>query len=311
MVRASTVKGGAPVPGATGQIMTTSAGPDITVETNLQQLLTQQTSMAMFQSTVDAPCDVKEVPLQRWVNITIVSSGRVLDVYMDGKLSRSCVLDNVLNVPRGQLKLRLGESGGFGGRYSSVQMWSQQLTPDVIYGLYQMGPTQAQHDLFTSVAKYLNLNVSFTGSAPGQPIPSGGGNPFNQLYNEAEGVYGRAAADASSAYQSNIAALLITSPRASPIGLPGTRVSVCAIMSARSRISDAALRRKAPRVSTSVVCQVAKPRSAAARASSRSAALASGSSAIVPPVAGLTTACASRPSPTRQLPSTKRARSAV
>ena len=200
MVRASTVKGGSP--GATGQSTTSSAGPDITVETNLQQLLNQQTSMSMFQSTVDAPCDVKEVPLQRWVNVTIVSSGRVLDVYMDGKLSRSCVLDNVLNVPRGQLKLRLGESGGFGGRYSSVQMWSQQITPDVIYGIYQMGPTQTQHDLFTTIAKYLNLNVSFTGSAPGQPIPSGGGNPFNQLYNEAEGAYGRAAADASSAYQS-------------------------------------------------------------------------------------------------------------
>jgi len=201
MVRASTAgKHTPPAPGSLA-VASGSATPDITVETNLQQLLNQQTSMAMFQSTVDTPCDIKEVPLQRWVNITIVSSGRVLDVYMDGKLSRSCVLDNVLHVPRGPLKIRLGENGGFGGRYSSVQMWNQQVTPDVIYGIYQMGPTQTQHDIFSQIAKYLNLNVSFTGSAPGQPIPSvGAGNPFSQLATETGSAYGAATADASSAY---------------------------------------------------------------------------------------------------------------
>ena len=156
---------------------------------------------------MDTPCDVKEIPLQRWVCLTIVSSGRVLDVYMDGKLSRSCVLDNIVHVPRGPLVLRLGESGGFGGRYSSVQMWNQQLTPDVIYGIYQMGPTQAQHNVFTEIAKYFNLNVSFTGSAPGQPIPGSTAsqspsNPFSQLYNEASSAYSSASSDITSAYSS-------------------------------------------------------------------------------------------------------------
>jgi hypothetical protein len=198
LVRTSTVGSKhSSAPGST--VATGSATPDISIESNLQQLMKQQTSMTMFQNTVDTPCDVKEVPLQRWVNITIVSSGRVLDVYMDGKLSRSCVLDNVVNVPRGPLVLRMGEHEGFGGRYSSVQMWNQQLTPDVIYGIYQMGPTQTQHDLFTEVAKYLNLNVSFTGSAPGQPVPPVGAG-FGQLYNEAGVAYADAKADASYAY---------------------------------------------------------------------------------------------------------------
>ena len=86
---------------------------------------------------------------------------------MDGKLSRSCVLANVLNVPRGPLVLRLGENGGFGGRYSSVQMWGQQLTPDVIYGIYQMGPIQTKHNIFTDLASFLNISVRFTGPTPG------------------------------------------------------------------------------------------------------------------------------------------------
>jgi hypothetical protein len=185
------------------------SAPDITREKNLQDLLTHRTSFEMFQSTVgpdigDGSCDVNEVPLQRWVCVTIVSSGRVLDVYMDGKLQRSCVLDNVVHVPRGNLKLRLGESGGFGGRYSSVQMWNQQLTPDVIYGIYQMGPTQARHDIITDVTKFLNLNVTFTGSAPGQPIPGGAGaapptNPFAAIGSEFSSAYQSASADFSSA----------------------------------------------------------------------------------------------------------------
>jgi hypothetical protein len=190
LVRANTVAASAvPTPGSQ-PAASGPAGPDITTEANLQALMAQQTSMAMFESTIETKCDVKEVPLQRWVCVTIVSSGRVLDVYMDGKLTRSCVLDNVVHVPRGPLKLRLGENGGFGGRYSSVQMWSQQLTPDVIYGIYQLGPTQTQHNIFNDLTKYFNLNVRFTGPAagpvPGPTAPSASTSQSSTYLQEAE-----------------------------------------------------------------------------------------------------------------------------
>ena len=171
IISAHTVQG-TPTPGAPAS----SATPNINTESGLQAILGGQTSMSMFQNTIETPCDVKEVPLQRWVNITIVSSGRVLDTYMDGKLSRSCVLDNVVQVPRRKLHLYLGLNGGFGGRYSSVQMWGTQLTPDVIYGIYQMGPTQASADVFTTIAKWLNINVSFTEGSSGQNSGCGGSN---------------------------------------------------------------------------------------------------------------------------------------
>lgn len=153
-LRAHTAKGG-----------DAEEGPDITDESTLKALMTGSGSFGVSESH-GSPCDIKEVPLQRWVCVTIVSSGRVLDVYMNGKLSRSCVLKNVLEVPRGPMTLSLGEHGGFGGRYSSVQMWNQQLTPDVIYGIYQMGPTQVTSNIFTDIAKYLGLNVRFTGPDP-------------------------------------------------------------------------------------------------------------------------------------------------
>ena len=147
--------------------------------------------------------EVKDIPLQRWTCLTIVSSGTVLDVYIDGKLTRSTIFGNQLKVPRGPLSFRMGEFGGFGGRYSSAQMWNQQLTPDVIYGIYMMGPTQSQHNILTDISKYLNLNVSFTGSAPGQPIPTAApSNPFSQIGTAATQAYGGAASSISQDYSS-------------------------------------------------------------------------------------------------------------
>ena len=147
-----------------------SSMPDITQETILQNVLNQKMSVssgsAYGSGSSDNECDVKDVNIQRWTNITIVNSGRVLDIYMDGRLTRSCMLDNVLFVPRGQLKLRLGESGGFGGRYSCIQMWNQQLTPDLIYGIYQQGPVQKSHGILSDIAQFFNLNVTFTGGGP-------------------------------------------------------------------------------------------------------------------------------------------------
>jgi len=158
---------------------TDSNVPDITIPSVRTQLLNQQTSVSMFQSTMDTPCDISEVPLQRWVNVTIVSSGRILDVYMNGKLSRSCTMSSVVQVPRGDNFLSLGV---FGGRFSSVQMWNYQLTPDVIYGVYMMGPSQTKRNIITDVSKFLGLNVTFTGSTPDQ-VSAIAQDPFAYMSN--------------------------------------------------------------------------------------------------------------------------------
>jgi hypothetical protein len=207
--------------------------PSLTNLSTLTALMNNQISMSMFDSGIKEGFDVslvgagagaglgagaavpsvpepgenslevKDIPLQRWTCLTFVSSGKVLDVYVDGKLTRSTVFAHVLKVPRGPLSLQLGKFGGFGGRYSSVQMWNQQLTPDVIYGIYMMGPTQSQHNILTDISKYLNLNVSFTGSAPGQPIhTTAPSNPFSQMGNVASQGYGSVSSDISQGYSS-------------------------------------------------------------------------------------------------------------
>jgi hypothetical protein len=191
-----------------------SASPDITHAQTLHDLLSRKTSMTMFQSTVGTnptnSCDIKEVPLQKWVNLTIVLSGRTLDIYLNGKLSRSCLLDSIVPVPSGKLVLRIGKQigttpPGFGGRVSYIQMWASQLTPDAIYGIYQMGPSRTKTNLFQRLAKFLDLDVTFTGPAPGEPAASSvsqmSDDPFASLYQSGQSMYQSAGTGLTSAEQ--------------------------------------------------------------------------------------------------------------
>ena len=89
----------------------------------------------------DTPiCDLPEVELQRWINLTVAVNGKTVDVYMDGKLSRSCVLPNNFKVDAGGYSASLLASGGFGGKISGTYMYDRALNPDVVYKNYMAGP---------------------------------------------------------------------------------------------------------------------------------------------------------------------------
>ena len=115
-------------------------------------------------SGVTPVCDINDVDMQRWINFTCVVSGRVLDVYYDGKLNRSCVLPGtVVGSPSGSGNQYVHTSiaGGFNGFLNGVFFSASALTPDRIYGLYQSGPqgtTSIVRALFNMVGIKLNYN---------------------------------------------------------------------------------------------------------------------------------------------------------
>lgn len=103
-------------------------------------------SIPSVTTNVEMPqCDLTEIDLQRWINVTIVMNGRIMDVYYDGKLNRSCVLPNLPVGTEGtsQQTLMTGNWGGFNGFLSSVVFNGQALTPDRIYAIYQAGPVSS------------------------------------------------------------------------------------------------------------------------------------------------------------------------
>jgi hypothetical protein len=85
-------------------------------------------------------CDIEHVNLQKWVNITAVLNGRTLDIYIDGKLSRSCLLDGLFKVDGEIPTLRLGGPDAFGGLIGLTRAANFAYSPDKVYYYYQNGP---------------------------------------------------------------------------------------------------------------------------------------------------------------------------
>jgi hypothetical protein len=78
------------------------------------------------------PCDIASVDLQKWVHVTITYSSKTLDVYMDGKLARSCILPGTITIPANN-KLTLFAKDGFGGYVSNFRTHDYSLNPEQIW----------------------------------------------------------------------------------------------------------------------------------------------------------------------------------
>ena len=83
-------------------------------------------------------CEVEDIPLQRWVNINIGLSNNVLDIYINGDLVKSCVLNGFPKVNKGDLNLC--NDGGFDGFISNIVVSNRSLPYSRIQKLYKSGP---------------------------------------------------------------------------------------------------------------------------------------------------------------------------
>jgi hypothetical protein len=102
-----------------------------------------------FESTIPDPtqsaCDILQIDMQRWIHLVVSVNGMSCDVYMDGKLVRSCPLPNYFNIDGTDYSAILLDDGlkgqgGFGGYISTTAMYGQALSPDVVYRMYMAGP---------------------------------------------------------------------------------------------------------------------------------------------------------------------------
>jgi hypothetical protein len=80
-----------------------------------------------FRSRIQDPCDVSDIPIQRWVCIGVVLNNRTLDVYVDGQLRRSCELDGVVKIPDGA-NLYINKNGGFSGKIANLRYYNRAIS---------------------------------------------------------------------------------------------------------------------------------------------------------------------------------------
>jgi hypothetical protein len=141
-VRLHTKESGSVPGGAIGSNVgagTSSQIDDLSVATRDSVFKSPQTDSGMLDESISM-CDLPEVQLQRWVNITVAVNGKTVDVYMDGKLSRSCVLPTFYKVDAGGYSANLLAYGGFGGQISTTTMYDAALNPEAVYRNYMAGP---------------------------------------------------------------------------------------------------------------------------------------------------------------------------
>lgn len=84
-------------------------------------------------------CGMSNMPLQRWTNIIMTLNGRSMDLYLNGKLTRTCILKGVPNVDNTS-DLLLTPNGGFIGYTTNFKYWSDTINPQQAWNIYRSGP---------------------------------------------------------------------------------------------------------------------------------------------------------------------------
>lgn len=89
-------------------------------------------------NTIIHTCSVSNVPIQKWVNLVLSVFGRTMDIYIDGKLVRTCLLPGVASV-NNNADIYVTPGGGFSGWTSKLQYWPNPLNPQEVWNVYTKG----------------------------------------------------------------------------------------------------------------------------------------------------------------------------
>lgn len=144
--------------------LSTASTTNAATNYSLANLITGYNTAGTTYTSKDS-CDIMNgIEYQRWVLITTVANGKTLDVYIDGKLARSCVYkaNYMLGSTGGNATAVFGANNGgnLKGFFSSGKFYNYALTPDAVWALYQAGPggTFNISDFFSNL---FSVNVSF------------------------------------------------------------------------------------------------------------------------------------------------------
>ena len=100
-------------------------------------------------NTVVHTCTVANVPIQKWVNLIVSVYGRTMDLYLDGKLVRTCLLPGVASI-NANANIYVTPGGGFDGWTSKFQYFPSSLNPQECWNIY----TRSYSNWFSMFSAY-------------------------------------------------------------------------------------------------------------------------------------------------------------
>jgi hypothetical protein len=73
-------------------------------------------------------CSVENVPLQSWFSVSVTVFQRNMDIYINGRLVKSCVLPGIPKPAVGDIILN--ENGGFSGSTCNLNWYNMMIAPE-------------------------------------------------------------------------------------------------------------------------------------------------------------------------------------
>ena len=90
-------------------------------------------------------CTIRGLPLQRWCCVTMTINNRVLDLYLDGKLTKTCMIPGVpqsgisSDMHISDITITDPKIPGFSGFLSDLRVYKYAINPRQAYNLYKQG----------------------------------------------------------------------------------------------------------------------------------------------------------------------------
>lgn len=104
-------------------------------------------------------CTVENVPLQAWFSVSVTVFDRNMDIYINGRLVKSCVIPGVPKPATGDIILN--DNGGFSGSICNLRSFTGMLSPSDAQAFFAAGTTcgaasmaQAEDSALASIFGY-------------------------------------------------------------------------------------------------------------------------------------------------------------
>jgi len=114
------------------------------------------------EETTNFVCQMTNVPLQTWTNITLSLNNKVLDMYMNGKLVKTCVSSSLPKVyTEGDITLCPASSTYFttwDGKLARFSYYPDSIGAQEAWNIYQKGPSG---NLLSSFLNEYKIKLSF------------------------------------------------------------------------------------------------------------------------------------------------------
>jgi len=104
-------------------------------------------------------CSVPNIPLQTWFSVSVTSFGRNLDIYIDGKLVKSCFLTGVPKPCLGDIQVT--PNGGFSGQMCGLNHYAKMLVPSDAMAFWSAGTPCRSSTAPTTAESATGYSVKF------------------------------------------------------------------------------------------------------------------------------------------------------